>query len=262
MVGGRTSFVVPPLDVLEVNRRERAPIDKEAFLSTAEKLTAKLRDFGIEGEVVEIRPGPVVTMYEFKPAAGVKISRIASLSDDLAMAMEAMRVRIVAPIPGKGVVGIEVPMTHAKTEKTVEKMTMELTSDAKKLGTGTFSIAWGTHQVTAPGHAPQLMQRTTTRLKIAMLLTGQKERGGGRFPIRQGSHRLFRLWRSDRYRWYRRSGSISVPGIGWFCGWAADRGTKQDNDRGQGHPVACHFAEVMPVKVSMTSPSTTSSAAV
>ena len=108
-VGGRTRFVVPPLDVLEVNRRERPPIDKEAFLSTAEKLTAKLRDFGIEGEVVEIRPGPVVTMYEFKPAAGVKISRIASLADDLAMAMEAMRVRIVAPIPGKGVVGIEVP---------------------------------------------------------------------------------------------------------------------------------------------------------
>jgi DNA segregation ATPase FtsK/SpoIIIE, S-DNA-T family len=108
-VGNRTSFAVPPLDVLEVNRRERAPIDKEAFLSTAEKLTAKLRDFGIEGEVVEIRPGPVVTMYEFRPAAGVKISRIASLADDLAMAMEAMRVRIVAPIPGKGVVGIEVP---------------------------------------------------------------------------------------------------------------------------------------------------------
>ncbi|MGV3625281.1 MAG: DNA translocase FtsK, partial [Archangium sp.] len=90
-------------------RKERAAIDKSVYLSTAEKLTAKLKDFGIDGEVVEIRPGPVVTMYEFKPAPGVKISRIASLSDDLAMAMEAMRVRIVAPIPGKGVVGVEVP---------------------------------------------------------------------------------------------------------------------------------------------------------
>ena len=106
---GRTSFAVPPIDVLEVQHRERTALDKDAFLATAERLSAKLKDFGIEGEVVEIRPGPVVTMYEFKPAPGVKISRIASLSDDLAMAMEATRVRIVAPIPGKGVVGIEVP---------------------------------------------------------------------------------------------------------------------------------------------------------
>ncbi len=107
--GDRTSFAVPPLDVLEAAKRESKTIDKDAYLLTAERLTAKLKDFGIDGEVVEIRPGPVVTMYEFKPAPGVKISRIASLSDDLAMAMEAMRVRIVAPIPGKGVVGIEVP---------------------------------------------------------------------------------------------------------------------------------------------------------
>jgi S-DNA-T family DNA segregation ATPase FtsK/SpoIIIE len=108
-VGGRTSFNVPPLDLLEVHVRERSAIDKDSYLQTAERLSVKLRDFGIDGEVVEIRPGPVVTMYEFKPAPGVKISRIASLADDLAMAMEAMRVRIVAPIPGKGVVGIEVP---------------------------------------------------------------------------------------------------------------------------------------------------------
>jgi len=65
--------------------------------------------FGIQGQVTQIRPGPVVTMFEFLPASGVKVSRIASLSDDLAMAMKALRVRIVAPIPGKGVVGIEIP---------------------------------------------------------------------------------------------------------------------------------------------------------
>jgi S-DNA-T family DNA segregation ATPase FtsK/SpoIIIE len=106
---GRTGFDLPPLDMLDMKKNEKKALDKEAFLVTADRLTSKLRDFGIEGEVVEIRPGPVVTMYEFKPAPGVKISRIASLSDDLAMAMEAMRVRIVAPIPGKGVVGIEVP---------------------------------------------------------------------------------------------------------------------------------------------------------
>jgi len=114
-VGGRTSFTPPPLDVLAYDAKERDALDKDAFLVTAEKLRAKLADFGISGEVVEIRPGPVVTMYEFLPGPGIKVSKIAALSDDLAMAMEAMRVRIVAPIPGKGVVGIEVPNKSRET---------------------------------------------------------------------------------------------------------------------------------------------------
>ncbi|WP_205525380.1 FtsK/SpoIIIE family DNA translocase [Pyxidicoccus trucidator] len=114
-VGDRKSFSLPPLDVLECDRQERTALDKDAFLVTAEKLRAKLADFGIVGEVVEIRPGPVVTMYEFLPGPGIKVSKIASLADDLAMAMEAMRVRIVAPIPGKGVVGIEVPNKDRET---------------------------------------------------------------------------------------------------------------------------------------------------
>jgi len=114
-VGDRRSFTLPPLDVLECDKTERSALDKDAFLSTADKLTAKLADFGIVGEVVEIRPGPVVTMYEFLPGPGIKLSKIASLADDLAMAMEAMRVRIVAPIPGKGVVGIEVPNRDRET---------------------------------------------------------------------------------------------------------------------------------------------------
>jgi S-DNA-T family DNA segregation ATPase FtsK/SpoIIIE len=114
-VGDRRSFTPPPLDVLECDKAERSALDKEGFLSTADKLTAKLADFGIVGEVVEIRPGPVVTMYEFLPGPGIKLSKIASLADDLAMAMQAMRVRIVAPIPGKGVVGIEVPNRHRET---------------------------------------------------------------------------------------------------------------------------------------------------
>jgi DNA segregation ATPase FtsK/SpoIIIE, S-DNA-T family len=114
-VGDRKSFTPPPIDVLESDKKERTALDKEAFLSTAERLRAKLADFGIVGEVVEIRPGPVVTMYEFLPGPGIKVSKIASLQDDLAMAMEAMRVRIVAPIPGKGVVGIEVPNRDRET---------------------------------------------------------------------------------------------------------------------------------------------------
>ena len=140
-VGGRTQFTPPPLDVLDFDRPERSALDKEVFLSTAEKLRAKLADFGIVGEVVEIRPGPVVTMYEFLPGPGIKVSKIAALADDLAMAMEAMRVRIVAPIPGKGVVGIEVPNRDRETvflkeiveqdvfQRSSSKLTMALGKD-------------------------------------------------------------------------------------------------------------------------------------
>src|SRR5207248_1058707 len=99
----------PPLSLLTGEAQALLPIDREGLTATAETLRQKLASFGIQGQVTQIRPGPVVTMFEFLPAAGVKVSRIASLADDLAMAMEALRVRIVAPIPGRGVVGIEVP---------------------------------------------------------------------------------------------------------------------------------------------------------
>ena len=75
----------------------------------------KLLNFGISGKITEIKPGPVITMYEYKPEAGTKINKIASLSDDLAMALKATRVRIIAPIPGKDVVGIEVPNDNRET---------------------------------------------------------------------------------------------------------------------------------------------------
>jgi S-DNA-T family DNA segregation ATPase FtsK/SpoIIIE len=112
---GHTAFVSPPTTILTGEVAQHLPLDREGLTSTAEKLRQKLASFGILGQVTQIRPGPVVTMFEFLPAPGVKVSRIASLSDDLAMAMEAMRVRIVAPIPGKGVVGIEVPNKHRET---------------------------------------------------------------------------------------------------------------------------------------------------
>ncbi len=110
MKDGKTGFVTPSVDeILEGEPAAKQKIDRLALTATAAKLVQKLNNLGVQGEVTEIRPGPVVTMYEFKPADGIKLSRIASLSDDLAMAMEALSVRIVAPIPGKGVVGFEVP---------------------------------------------------------------------------------------------------------------------------------------------------------
>ena len=87
----------------------------EELLHQARFLEQKLREFGVEGEVVRVSPGPVITMYEFAPAAGVKVNKIANLQDDLALVMRALSVRIVAPIPGKAVVGIEVPNSSRET---------------------------------------------------------------------------------------------------------------------------------------------------
>jgi S-DNA-T family DNA segregation ATPase FtsK/SpoIIIE len=106
---GDGNYRTPPLSLLDSPPARERRLDKETLTMNARLLEKKLRDFGVEGEVVEICPGPVVTMYEFAPGPGVKVSRIASLSDDLSMALQALSIRIVAPIPGKGVVGIELP---------------------------------------------------------------------------------------------------------------------------------------------------------
>jgi S-DNA-T family DNA segregation ATPase FtsK/SpoIIIE len=83
--------------------------DQDSLLMNSRILEKKLGDFGVEGAVTEVRPGPVITMYEFKPAPGVKISKIVGLADDLALALKASSIRVVAPIPGKGTLGIEIP---------------------------------------------------------------------------------------------------------------------------------------------------------
>ncbi len=102
-------FRTPPLTLLDATPPSARKVDKEVLTMNARLLEKKLRDFGVEGEVVEICPGPVVTMYEFAPGPGIKVSKIAGLADDLSMALQALSIRIVAPIPGKGVVGIELP---------------------------------------------------------------------------------------------------------------------------------------------------------
>jgi S-DNA-T family DNA segregation ATPase FtsK/SpoIIIE len=83
--------------------------DRDSLIMNSRILEKKLADFGVQGRVVTVHPGPVITMYEFEPAAGVKVNRITNLSDDLALALRALSIRIIAPIPGKSVVGIEVP---------------------------------------------------------------------------------------------------------------------------------------------------------
>lgn len=102
-------FHTPPFSLLDVPPATEKTLDREVLTMNARLLEKKLKDYNIDGEVVEICPGPVITMYEYAPAPGIKISKIAGLTDDLTMALQAMSIRIVAPIPGKGVVGIEVP---------------------------------------------------------------------------------------------------------------------------------------------------------
>jgi len=103
------NYRTPPLSLLDPIPEAGKKQDREVLTMNARLMEKKLKDFGIEGEVVEICPGPVITMYEFSPGPGIKVSRIAGLSDDLSMALQAHSIRIVAPIPGKGVVGIELP---------------------------------------------------------------------------------------------------------------------------------------------------------
>ncbi|HYO46618.1 MAG TPA: DNA translocase FtsK 4TM domain-containing protein [Gemmatimonadota bacterium] len=100
---------LPPLSLLEAPAASDSGQSADDLERLGRVLIEKLRSFNVEGEVVAIHSGPVLTQFEVKPAPGVKVNQIANLADDLALAMRAQRIRIVAPIPGKGAVGIEIP---------------------------------------------------------------------------------------------------------------------------------------------------------
>ncbi len=102
-------YQLPPLAFLDYEDTGPAEVDPESLKMSAMLLESKLKDFFIEGRVTEIHPGPVITMYEFQPAPGVKLSRINSLTDDLSLAMGGRPVRIVSPLPNKAAIGIEIP---------------------------------------------------------------------------------------------------------------------------------------------------------
>lgn len=103
------AFQLPPTSLLDEPNASEIHVDADALRENAELLTEKLAAYGVRGRVDEIHPGPVVTMYEFEPQSGTKVSKIAGLADDLAMALAAQKVRIVAPIAGKARVGFELP---------------------------------------------------------------------------------------------------------------------------------------------------------
>ena len=105
----KSKFTLPKVSFLDKAQKVEKDIDRDKLKAKAKILENKLKDFNVSGEVVEILPGPVITTFEYKPASGIKISKIAGLSDDLALALSAISIRIVAPIPGRDVVGIEIP---------------------------------------------------------------------------------------------------------------------------------------------------------
>jgi S-DNA-T family DNA segregation ATPase FtsK/SpoIIIE len=102
-------FTLPGLDLLDPSPPWNHQVQENAMLAQAQKLEETLRHFGVDGRVTAIMTGPVVSRFEYEPALGIKISKITGLADDLALALKALSIRIVAPVPGKGVLGIEVP---------------------------------------------------------------------------------------------------------------------------------------------------------
>jgi S-DNA-T family DNA segregation ATPase FtsK/SpoIIIE len=107
-----TDWQLPPMSLLQSAKLKIKPPTQEQLFATAERITNALKSFDIEGEVVEVSPGPIITMYEFQPAPGVRVSKLVSAQTDLAMTLGVPSVRVVAPIPGKCVAGIEVPNTQ------------------------------------------------------------------------------------------------------------------------------------------------------
>jgi len=148
-LGPSGDFDLPPLDLLGTYASDSADLaDEEALSQNARLLESVLSDFGVQGEVTKVRPGPVVTLYEFEPAPGVKSSRVIGLADDIARSMAAISVR-VAVIPGKNVMGIELPNTDREivalreilSSKDYEKPGMQLTLALGKDIGGTAVIA-------------------------------------------------------------------------------------------------------------------------
>ncbi len=135
----RGPFVRPDISVFQQPPEASHSYDRESLLMNSRILEKKLQDFGVRGHVVRVHPGPVITMYEYEPASGVKVNKIVNLSDDLAMALRALSVRIIAPLPGKSVVGIEVP--NAERETVYLRSLLEA-AEARS-GSSKLSIAMG-----------------------------------------------------------------------------------------------------------------------
>ncbi|MFC1509557.1 DNA translocase FtsK 4TM domain-containing protein, partial [Candidatus Omnitrophota bacterium] len=134
-------YKLPSLDLLNPPQLESQRLFGEDLESSARILEDTLHDFNIEAKVVNVIKGPVITMYELQPAPGVKVNKITVLSDDIALTMKAPTVRIVAPIPGKSAVGIEVP--NSTTSLVCLRELLESSEYQKQAGSSKLTIALG-----------------------------------------------------------------------------------------------------------------------
>ena len=151
-------YTLPSLSLLDSPSPTVKKRDEDELINNSSILVKKLNDFGIEGKVVQVLPGPVITMYEFEPASGVKVSRIMSLADDLALAMKAISVRILAPVPGKSVVGIEIPNVYRDSVSLKELLSSDEFKKAKsKLSLGLGMDISGKPVVTDLAQIPHLL---------------------------------------------------------------------------------------------------------
>lgn len=141
-----TSYCLPDVSLLDPPIEGEIEVDHDALIASSRVLEAKLHTFNVKGTVQGIHPGPVITTYEFEPAAGIKVNRVTALADDLAMAMQAMSVRILAPIPGKSVVGIEVANPRRETVSLREI----ISSDAFQHSKSTLALALGKDTTGSP----------------------------------------------------------------------------------------------------------------
>ncbi|HXI30464.1 MAG TPA: DNA translocase FtsK 4TM domain-containing protein [Vicinamibacterales bacterium] len=131
------AYTLPPLALLDASKAERK-IDERELMDGARLLEEKCREFSVEGSVVQIHPGPVVTTFEFKPDAGVKYAKITGLAEDLCLAMQADSV-LIDRIPGKSTVGIQIP-NHTREQISLREL---LESEAYKRSTSKLTIALG-----------------------------------------------------------------------------------------------------------------------
>jgi S-DNA-T family DNA segregation ATPase FtsK/SpoIIIE len=126
-----TNFKLPPLDFLQPAPKVARKINEAEIDRKIEELLTKLQMFKVEGDVIRTYSGPLVTTFEFKPAPNVKVSKILGLQDDLAMALRAETIRIQAPIPGRDVVGIEIPNESIETIYLREILESKLFQESK-----------------------------------------------------------------------------------------------------------------------------------
>jgi S-DNA-T family DNA segregation ATPase FtsK/SpoIIIE len=137
--GASGPFELPDPALFSATPENERSYDRDSLLMNSKILEKKLADFGVTGRVVRVHPGPVITMYEYEPAAGIKVNRIVGLTDDLAMALRAISIRIIAPLPGKSVVGIEVPNADRDTVYLREM----LESESCRKNKGPLAVARG-----------------------------------------------------------------------------------------------------------------------